>query len=798
MSEPHHHHEGEEVEGLPSRLEAGSRLNKRDSKLGLRNLFHRNRSNTEAERMSTVAPRETQTRSGGLRASIASVSHWPYGLHHSHGHAQRSEVTLSGSGSPLTPTFPTPTLKHKKSASNVRGIASPRTSRGSLAAWDPPTLCQVYPQAIKQARLPACTASAEAILRLHQHKGIFSIGDAFSSTTTTDGAAPTTAGADRSERGRRRHRRNTSGSVALRLDWTTKFFVLISGYLLQYTGDGPLDRLPEKVLPLGKDSAAFVSDVIPGRHWVLQITATADSDVAAPASHASSLLARLPFRGQDKRQASNLLMVFENAADMESWLATLRGAIEGLGGRKKASETGNTNIDNEASELRSQTSQRTLVVGDYGGPTSHDESWDRRQSTSNPDINMDFADAEGTRGQSFDEAASTASVISHDGRQLDGLRDSTQRFSYLSSGQRTVLTSAGSSPACSPVRDSFQGSIPELTALDDQPRPRPRPNASAISDRRQSLQTMNHLLEMRLATSRPVSGSSAWNFDPSSPSSSSKRSSKRYSLARSTKSLPEEEAEPSSPPPPMPSQIRGGSRKPPPSALCLNSRPLSFVEDQPSPASPLDENGNLIEVAAETAPEAESLFSSWGLPKQRSDSAEDWENLSPTQPVTRNGSPEKKGYFPSEGSSSAIPAASVAFQDMLRSTSSMGNHTGSPTKRVDRRRFSLQSQLSERSTEGGRSFLDLSDLGDHLGDLPQISSSSVSKQGSRPGPHFRSMSATHSLGPRRSVTQLAAEGPPPAPPPTRALPPIPPPPNRALPPIPRKSSLQVCQSAASP
>lgn len=794
MSEPHHHHHEheEEVEGVPSRHEAG-RLNKRDSKLGLRNLFHRNRSATEAERMSTVAPRDTPTRSGGLRASIASVSHWPYGLHHSHGHAQRSEVTLSGSGSPLTPTFPTPTLKHKKSASAVRGHASPRASRGSLAAWDPPTLCQVYPQAIKQARLPACTASAEVILKLHQHKGIFSIGDAFGSgsTTAADGAATSTTGTDRSEKGRRRHRRNTSGSVALRLDWTTKVFVLISGYLLQYTGDGPLDRMPEKILPLGKDSAAFVSDVIPGRHWVLQITATADSDHAAPASHTTSLLARLPFRGQDKRQAANLLMVFENAADMESWLATLRNAIEGLGGKKKLSETGNTYFDTEDSELRSQASQRTLVVGDYGGATS-DDTWNGRQSTSNPDINMDFADAEGARDVSFDEAASTASVISHDGIQLDGLRDSTQRFSYLSSGQRTVLTSAGSSPACSPVRDSFnslQDSIPELTALDDQPRPRPRPNASAISDRRQSLQTMNHLLEMRLATSRPLSGSSSWNFDPSSPSGSSKRSSKRYSLARSTKSLPEEEAEPSSPPPPLPSQVRSGTRRPPPSALCLNSRPLSFVEDQPSPASPLDENSIPIQMNVETAPEPESLFSSWGLPdatKQRGDSGEDWESLSPTQPAT-NGSPEKKsGYFQADGNTSAIPPTSVAFQDMLRSTSSIGNYPGSPSKRVDRRRFSLQSQLSEKSTEAGRSFLDLSDLGDHLGDLPQISSSSFSKQGPRPGPHFRSMSVANSLGPRRSITQLA-EGPPPAPPP-----------NRALPPIPRKSSLQVCQSAASP
>ncbi|KAL0471847.1 hypothetical protein QR685DRAFT_216189 [Neurospora intermedia] len=784
MSEPHHYHhhdQGEEFEGAPSRQEAG-RLSKRDSKLALRNLFHRNRSATEAERMSTVAPRDTPTRSGGLRASIASVSHWPYGLHNDNGQAQRSDVTLSGSaaGSPLASTFPAQTLKHKKSASAVRGHASPRASRGSLAAWDPPTLCQVYPQAIKQARLPACTASAEAILRLHQHKGIFSISDAFgsSSTTAADGTAPSTAGADRSERGKRKHRRNTSGSVALKLDWTTKFFVLISGYLLQYTGDGPLDRLPEKILPLGKDSAAFVSDVIPGRHWVLQITATADSDYAAPASHASSLLARLPFRG-DKRQASNLLMVFESAADMESWLTTLRREIEALGGKKKVSETGNTHFDNEASELRSQTSQRTLVVDDYDGAMSGD-AWDGRQSTSNLDINMDFAE----RGQSFDEAASTASVISHDGRQLDGLRDSTQRFSYLSSGQRTALTSAGSSPACSPIHDSFanlQDSIPELTALDDQPRPRPRPNAAAISDRRQSLQTSNHLLEMRLAASHPLSSLSTWNFDPSSPSSSSKRSSQRYSLTRSTKSLPEEEVEPSSPPPPLPCQMRGGSRRPPPSALCLNSRPLSFVVDQPSPESPsLDRKGVLIEVADETAPEPESLFSSWGLPdatKQRCDSGEDWENLSPTQPVT-HGSPEKRSGY--------APPSSVAFQDMLRSTPSVGDYPGSPSKRADRR-FSLQSQLSERSSEPDRSFLDLSDLGDDLGDLPQISSTSLSKQGSGAASHFRSMSvANGGLGSRRNKTQLA-EGPPPAPPP-----------NRALPPIPRKSSLQVCHSAYSP
>ncbi|EON63650.1 hypothetical protein W97_02878 [Coniosporium apollinis CBS 100218] len=54
------------------------------------------------------------------------------------------------------------------------------------------------------------------------------------------------------------------------VDLPTKLYILVtSGCLLQYAGEGPSDRLPEKILQLGKDSAAFAI-----RRNVLEIAAS--------------------------------------------------------------------------------------------------------------------------------------------------------------------------------------------------------------------------------------------------------------------------------------------------------------------------------------------------------------------------------------------------------------------------------------------------------------------------------------------------------------------------------------------
>ncbi|KAK4448129.1 eukaryotic translation initiation factor 3 subunit G-domain-containing protein [Podospora aff. communis PSN243] len=555
---PHLDPENGYVERVPLRPEA-EKLRKRESRLGLRNIFGWNKaaSPDKAPGSPTTASRpaaDAGSRPGGIRASIAELN-WPYSLNN--GGAQRSEVTLPSLSVPTTQG-----LKHKKSASVVRSQTPSGNSRGALATWEPPPLFKAYPQAIKHSHLPACAVSAEAILRLHKS------GFAQSSLALDMFEE---SGAEKNDKAKKKHRRNASNS-SLKLEWTTKVFVLVtSGYLLQYTGSGSFDRLPEKILHLGKDSAAFASDVIPGRHWVLQVCSVAEPDRTAAASSSSSLFSRLPFRAQERKQASNLLMVFEGAEDMDSWITTLRREIEALGGRKYLSETGKPKVDDIEVQLKSQTSQRTLVVRDpdrFSHVMSPEMQWDSMMTANPPDIQLDGAETD-FRDQSFDDT-STASGISHDGRQLDGLRDSTNRLSFISSGQRTVITSAGSSPACSPIRDSFattdDGFVPDMYLQDEPPRPRARPNAAAINDRRQSLQTMNHLFEMR----PPIH--TIPNF--SVPQSMGKR----YSVGRP---VPPEQFHA---PAPFPSRI--SSRRPPPTALAINGRPLSLVEDQPSPLSP--------------------------------------------------------------------------------------------------------------------------------------------------------------------------------------------------------------------
>ncbi|RMX88908.1 hypothetical protein D0868_14741 [Hortaea werneckii] len=120
----------------------------------------------------------------------------------------------------------------------------------------------------------------------------------------------------------------------------SKMFVLInSGYLLQYREDGPSNRLPEKVLELGEESAAFACDLIPGKHHVLQVSQAVDSQgvMLAPTS---SLLSRLRFRSAaDKLPASHFLLVMPSAKEMEKWMAALREEIEGVGGKEARVDT---------------------------------------------------------------------------------------------------------------------------------------------------------------------------------------------------------------------------------------------------------------------------------------------------------------------------------------------------------------------------------------------------------------------------------------------------------------------------
>lgn len=732
-----------EAEKVP--LGIDDKLHKRESRLGLRNIFSRNKVDGEKTPV-------TPNRPGGLRASIAAgVSNWPYGLGSSG--TQSSETTLP---SPSKNLAPGQGLKHKKSANAVRGQAP----QDNLANWSPPPLFRAYPQAIKHAHLSACTASPDSVLRLN-HKSTISFAGLNANSPAAETFDETTA--DQSEKPKRRHHRRSTSGVSTKLEWTSKVFILVtSGYLLQYTGEGPYDRLPEKILHLGKDSAAFASDAIPGRHWVLQVSSVADNE-RTPSSQGSSLLSRLPFRGQERKHSSNFLMVFESAEQMDSWIAILRREIEALGGRKVLSETGKPKTDDEDMHLRSHSSQRTLLAKDPERSSqimSPDMGWDR------PDIQLDPADEDGLRGQSFDDTSS-ASVISHDGRQLDALRDSTNRFSYISSGQRTMVTSAGSSPACSPIRDSFAEHdvrMPDLSQLDELLQPKLRPNAAAINDRRQSLQAANHMIELQLA--------SAQTLRPRSTLSNNAQSEMPLSPASHTPmnfSIPH-------PAPPM----RMSARRPPPSAIAINPRPLSLVIDQPSPASSPVSRRTAGSDSIDNTLSSTANTPLGFLPIQREDPEGD-HNDQLSSGFQPRGPPPPRPRRPSECSDQfdeddvTSPGKASLISPYPRSMSSLGRYGGSrqsvspltsQTPRARRSSFSSQPPTSPL----------LSPF-----DLSQTPWTPPLKSIARSSQHLRVDAISRVLLERRSLSQLA-EGPPPAPPPTRALPPIPQKRNSGAPP----------------
>jgi hypothetical protein len=579
------------------------KIQKRESKGGLRGIF--TRSKAEKTTFPTVAEESTPRSPLFEHTSAMRESALPRSI----------SIKRTGTASdsiPPTPVTPgRPASRHSRINVRSKSVkhktpvkASPKSSRTTSktspkrpsAAWDPPPLFQAYPQSIKHAQLSASTLSADSILRISNHQRNNSLRDEIAQVRPADGQDQSAA-AKKSEKARAKHRRQISGSIS-KAEWTQKIFVLVtSGYLLQYTGEGSFDRLPEKMMQLGKDSVAFASDVIPGKHWVLQISQAMDAD-GTPASDARSLLSRLAFRGADyRRTATSLLLVLNSAEEMDSWLAVVRREIEALGGKKHVSETGKPKPDDKVMQLKAQPSHRYLVQRDpeqFPDPSSPrlasfgPPPWVKQKDNELQQKLEDAAAAlarpnddlarPSTGHQSISHHSITASITSHDERQLESLRNSSNRFSYMSSGQRTLITSNGSSPATSPTRDTFDD-FPLKISTEEV---RPRPNAAAINERRRSMQTMHvPILEAQqppktyrhstyVGPARTVRSHSPATPNFSVPNSSSKR----YSTVKS----------PTTNAPPMPSIIKT-SRKSQDVTLNITrkavpaARSLSPVED---------------------------------------------------------------------------------------------------------------------------------------------------------------------------------------------------------------------------
>ncbi|KAI0599413.1 hypothetical protein F4775DRAFT_551300 [Biscogniauxia sp. FL1348] len=739
---------------------------KRESKVGLRNIFSRAKAEKDDKGVDGSSPLR-EPRSGGIRASLAEISHWPYRVH-----SARSE------GSLLSPTSVV-----------SKSPATPDRAAQRAAIWNPPPLFQVYPQAVKHATLPTCNLPLDVLTRLNEAQKIANLQDEQTQSSLTLDQINEHGAEKKGESMRKRHRIGGSKSS---LDWTDKIFVLVtSGYLLQYAGEGAFNRVPEKILQLTKDSAAYASDLIPGRHWVLQVASTTDAD-GNTFSDPKSLRSKLSLRPHEKKHVSNMLLVFEGPEAMDSWLAILRREIQLLGGKKKRSETGILDADETDTKLRTQTSQRTLVVRDperFSRIISQDFSYTQENALI-PPMEDDFAaPGENRTSQStLDDGSTSASMISSDGLRLDSLRDSgngVNRLSYGSSGQRTI----GSSPACSPTRASFSSQGEDPLSLPTMSEVRLRPNAAAILNRRQSMRNMIPNLEIHVENdTRPhsiISTSSAPHEDgqqymlspPNVPNFSVPHlTSKRVASSNPSLSLDSVTDQPQT------SERKGPMklvRRLPPTAR-PESRPLSIVVDQPSPNTA--RSPNFRSLSSTHSP-------TWGItssptrtkPRIGSPSSLHFPKRSP-RPVPEEGRTSDRSYDSTpelnrfEGPEQ-IPRSASSLSGNIRSFSTTPTLRHPPYKRstfMAERSFSKASRYAFTR----RSEWDLPKIREpNLPPSPTCSSK-------RSIPSLRTYprsSSTQLLGgdnqfktlmSRRSMPQLA-EGPPPAPPPSCALPPIP-------------------------
>ncbi|KAJ4210065.1 hypothetical protein NW767_000341 [Fusarium falciforme] len=785
------------------------KVNKRESRLGLRSLFSRSKAPKE------LAIPETPT-SIGSHTSVTDMSTFSNG-----------QSAVVSDHSPTTPRSPRPlstildahhqtpsTLQKSVGAVRVQGPVKP--ARGPIATWHPPPLFKAFPQAIKHMTLPATSLAPEVILRMHERRVNASRED-------LPAAIDMEAGTIEKGKVKKKHRRNTSGP-APKFEWTNKIYVLVtSGYLLQYSAEGPFDRLPEKVLHLGKNSAAFASDVIPGRHWVIQVSSVTESDGTLTTDSSRSLFSRWNLRVTERRQASNFLMIFETAEDMEGWITTLRREIENLGGKRTLTETGKPKAEDEFVPLREQPSQRTLVVRDPDrlsrvmSQSTQGSEW--RRASDADDSATTTAEPDTAVDQPLDDISTTNSFVSHDGRQLDNLRDSSNRLSFISSGQRTVVTSTGSSPEPSPTVDTFPTNLeekPQLQEAASQPEARPRPNAAAILDRRQSMQVLGPFVELRggPANVRPQStyGSGVihdLNTPPHSKAptpnfSVPNTSNRRFSYVRSTA----QEFGMMTQSGTTEYQTRSLGRRAPPTTLPI-ARPLSMVADQPSPMEEVHERP-VTRHGDETQPldpDDDDLMSlpripnTYDVPSRRSSLApvdepiievnrpassrrfsgmRQWRKSESPHSMVRNfTTPVRPGPPQRTRSRSSL----IGSDEIVRCRTSMDTHGDGRSDSVSakarsQRRASMQSIVSDRASQYSAS----ADLPPPMAPeslplpappptvpLPPIPASASN-------PQLRTDTGSKGLFIRRSMPQLS-EGPPPAPPPTCALPPLPPKPR---------------------
>lgn len=258
-------------------------------------------------------------------------------------------------------------------------------------------------------------------------------------------------------------------------DCIEKIFILVTeGYLLQYAGRGSHDRLPERILPLCKDTAAFASDVLPGKPFVLQISQISAKSGAIDQDSSKDMLKKAGLKNEAKRASATLLLVLSGPEEMNTWLVAVRKEIEASGGKEYRPEVfGAEGLEEMPHAV--ETMEKIYRVPSHRYLVKRDRSRPKQQTTHlSEDVSKDGTSektpAEKHDLQSSEELEASAGMMkmrgsvspphtsdttaSIDQIHLDRLRESP-RQSDASTIAKTRSTSRCSSMERSPIVDRF-------------------------------------------------------------------------------------------------------------------------------------------------------------------------------------------------------------------------------------------------------------------------------------------------------------------------------------------------------
>ena len=431
-----------------------SNVKRRASKLGIFSLFNRSKLTFDFE-----TPQENlETEWHGIVSTERPVTR----------DEQSAYIPSENEASPTQQSSEIALRRHSSKGA-LRNKASFKRESRSFATWTPPPLFQAYPQAIKYATLRGPSLSAEAVLRQNREKSARPTG------REENGRLENPAGvSDEKAENKEKKLKKSIADVLTHGGWTDKIYVLVtSGFLLQYPGNGNFDRLPEKVLPLTETSAAFASDVIPGKPFVLQVSQVSNEDGTIDMDLSKSIFKKLGLRNEIKRSTSSFLLVLEGPKEMDEWLVAIRREIEALGGQDHKSDVLPSAAETTpVPALPRVPSQRYLVKRDpflyskglqspvekeQGGEPKalEPEQGNRSSRKSNPN-----------RQSSTTQASRESRYISDTQASIDQVHLNRLRESYSSTAEGTTSTSRDSSPERPQNRRSEQIAPPVAKTID--------------------------------------------------------------------------------------------------------------------------------------------------------------------------------------------------------------------------------------------------------------------------------------------------------------------------------------------